>query len=83
MVLVRRKKKGTKFGTLQKSGRVTNVRTINLNRIKSSDPLAFAFGKFKGETTGTPIPRDKDLAPEFKRGFGEGRAIRIRRRKKK
>ena len=61
----------TKFDVMAKSGKVTTTHEIDLGKIKSPDPLAFAFGLTQGER-GNPKPKDKDLAPEFVRGWKEG-----------
>lgn len=75
--MARRKKKGTKFGTLTPEGKLINVSVIDLNKVKSNDPLAFAFGVSQGRA-GRTLPKRKGLAPEFVRGFKLGK----KRRKK-
>lgn len=45
---------------------------IDLNKIKSDDPLAFAYGYSQGRS-GIPISKEKGLAPEYVRGWKEGR----------
>jgi len=61
----------TKFGTLTKEGKIVNPMSIDLNKIKSPDPLAFAYGLFQGKS-GQPMSKDKGLAPEYIRGFKIG-----------
>jgi len=63
----------TKFGIMAKGGKVTTTHEIDLNKVKSPDPLAFAYGLVQGER-GNPLPKEKDLAPEFIRGWKEGHA---------
>lgn len=63
----------TKFGTLTKEGKVVNEMSVDLSKIKSTDPLAFAFGYFQGKS-GQPMSKDKGLAPEYIRGFKTGKA---------
>ena len=70
--MARRKKKGTMFGTLTPQGKVINVSIIDLKKVKSNDPLAFAFGVSQGRA-GKPFPKRKGLAPEFVRGFKLGK----------
>lgn len=67
-----RKKQGTLFGTLTSSGEVINKSVINLNKVKSNDPIAFAYGLHQGQT-GQPFPKEKGLASEYIRGFKLGR----------
>jgi len=38
---------------------------------KFPDPLAFAYGRVQGER-GNPLPKEKDLATEFVRGWKQG-----------
>jgi hypothetical protein len=61
----------TKFGVMAKGGKVTTTHEIDLNKIKSSDPLAYAYGLVQGER-GQPLGKDKDLAPEYIRGWKKG-----------
>jgi hypothetical protein len=61
-----------KFGTLTKNG-LTNVHIVDLNTVKSSDPLAFAYGQTQAKA-GVKLPslkskEYKDLAPEYIRGY--------------
>jgi hypothetical protein len=67
-------KRKTKFGMIEPSGKVITTYEIDLGKIKSSDPLAYAYGLFQGKI-GKPLPKDKDLAPEFIRGWKEGHEI--------
>lgn len=69
------KKKGTQFGTLTPSGEVKNSMIIDLNKIKSPDKLVYAYGFFQGKS-GQPISKDKNLAPEYIRGYKEGKKER-------
>lgn len=67
----------TKFGTLDKSGKETITHEIDLSKVKSSDPLAYAYGKVQGER-GEKISkatRGDKLAPEYIRGYKEGHAV--------
>jgi len=61
----------TKFGIIDKSGKVTTTHSIDLGKINSSDPLAYAFGLVEGER-GDPIQKGKGLAPEYIRGWKDG-----------
>ena len=61
----------TKFGVMGKSGKVTTTHEIDLSKVKSSDPLAYAFGLVRGER-GDPIEKEKGLASEYKRGWKTG-----------
>lgn len=64
----------TKFGVMDEYGKVTTTHEINLAQVKSSDPLAFAFGRVQGER-GEPMgkpERGEKFAPEFIRGWKEG-----------
>jgi len=70
------RKKGTQFGTLTPEGKVINAQTINLAEVKSDDPLAYAYGLFKGRI-GEKMPKERGLAPEFVRGFQKGKAERL------
>lgn len=62
----------TKFGTMTKEGKIINPMSIDLNKIKSPDPLAFAYGLFQGKS-GQQMSKDKGLAPEYIRGFKIGK----------
>lgn len=66
------KRKKTQFGVMDTSGKVTMTHSIDLGKIKSPDPLAYAYGFVQGQR-GTPMPKEKNLAPEFIRGWKEGR----------
>lgn len=71
-VLAKRKPK-TSFEVMDNQGNTKQVMNIDLANVKSPDPLAFAYGKFHG-IQGIKINRnDKDLAPEYIRGYEEGR----------
>jgi hypothetical protein len=52
--------------------------SVTPTKIKSKDPLAYAYGYIQARE-GRKMPKDKDLAPEFKRGFKEGK---IKKKKK-
>lgn len=62
----------TKFGTLTKEGKEINTMKIDLNKVKSTDPIAFAYGLFQGKS-GQKISKDKNLAPEYVRGLKLGK----------
>jgi len=62
----------TQFGILTPKGEVTKSMSINLSEVKSPDPLAYSYGFFQGKT-GQSISKDKDLAPEYIRGYKEGK----------
>jgi hypothetical protein len=68
-------KQKTQFGTLTPSGEVKNAMEIDLSKVKSPDPLAYAYGFFQGKS-GQPISKNKGLAPEYIRGYKEGRKVR-------
>ena len=67
----------TKFGKLEmKNGRLieTSVQAIDLSKVKSDDPLAYAYGLVQGER-GNPLgkaPKGDKFAPEYIRGWKEG-----------
>ena len=63
----------TKFGVFHPDGSLTNVINIDLNRIDSDDPIAYAYGLFHGSIN-TKLPNKtskkyKELASEYIRGF--------------
>jgi len=62
----------TKFGILTPEGKVEKSMAIDLSKIKSPDPLAFAYGLFQGKS-GQPMSKEKGLAPEYVRGYKEGK----------
>lgn len=66
-----KEKKKTKFGMIDHSGKVSITHEIDLSEVKSPDPLAYAYGLVQGER-GESLPKDKDLASEFIRGWKEG-----------
>ena len=68
----------TMFGTLTKTGEVVDKIEVELNTVPSSDPLAFMYGVYKGQSylgsqkNVRPINHDslfRDLDPEYLRGF--------------
>lgn len=61
----------TKFGVMAKGGKVTTTHEIDLSKVKSPDPIAYAYGLVQGER-GEQMPKGEDLAPEFIRGWKEG-----------
>ena len=67
---MKKQKQGTKFGILTPEG-VKNEMIININSVKSPDPLAYAYGFFQGKS-GQRISKDRNLAPEYVRGYKEG-----------
>ena len=69
------KQKGTQFGTLTPSGEIKDSMVIDLSKVKSSDPLAYAYGFFHGKS-GKSMSKGKNwdkLAPEYIRGYQEGK----------
>lgn len=60
---------------MTEEGKIVNAMEIDLSKIKSPDPLAYAYGFFQGKS-GQPISKDKDLAPEYVRGYKEGKKAR-------
>jgi hypothetical protein len=62
----------TQFGKMDSTGKVVVTHEINLSKLKSPDPLAYAYGLVQGER-GEPLPKQRGLAPEFIRGWKEGR----------
>ena len=64
-------KYATQFGILTPQGKITKSMSINLSEVKSPDPLAYSYGFFQGKT-GIPISKDKDLDPEYLKGYKEG-----------
>lgn len=61
----------TEFSVMNKSGQVTKTHEIDLSKIKSTDPLAYAFGFVEGER-GNKLSKEKNLASEYVRGWKEG-----------
>ena len=68
----------TKFGTLKPNGKVVNAMSIDLNKVKSPDPLAYAFGLFQGKLIGSRLGKTKGLAPEYIRGFKDGTKLKAK-----
>lgn len=62
----------TKFGILSPTGKETITHEIDLSEVKSPDPLAYAYGLVQGER-GQPLGKKSGLAPEYIRGWEEGR----------
>jgi len=60
----------THFGVMNKQGKVTKSMSINIGKIKSNDPLAYAYGYFQA-SSGQSMSKDKDLAPEYIRGYND------------
>ena len=60
----------TKFGTLTPNGVVDEIE-IDLNKVKSDDPIAYSYGFFKGKS-GKEMDKDDDLAKEYIRGYNDG-----------
>ena len=56
---------------MKKSGENVITHEIDLSKIKSSDPLAYAYGLVQGER-GEQKSKEKDLAPEYIRGWNDG-----------
>jgi len=73
-----KKKIGTKFGTLTPQGKVVNSMTININKLKSKDPLAYAYGMFQAKSGQKMAKAEKGdkLAPEFIRGYREAKTLK-------
>ena len=62
----------TKFGKIDSSGKVIITHSIDLSKIKSSDPLAYAYGFMQGQS-GEKLPKKKKhLASEYIRGWKDG-----------
>jgi hypothetical protein len=61
----------TEFGVMGKEGKVTVTHEIDLSKIKSPDPLAYAYGLVQGER-GESLRKEKGLASEYIRGWKEG-----------
>jgi hypothetical protein len=64
---------GTQFGVLTPSGKVEKSMSIDIGKVKSSDPLAYSYGYFQGKS-GQPMSKDKGLVPEYIRGYKDGKA---------
>lgn len=64
---------GTQFGVANKEGKVVKAMNINLSKVKSKDPLAYSYGYFQAKS-GQPMSKDKDLAPEYVRGYNEAKS---------
>lgn len=69
----RPEKKGTQFGILQPSGEVTEKMSIDINKVKSDDPLAYSYGYFQAKS-GQPMSKDKGLAKEYIRGYKDAKS---------
>lgn len=68
------KQKGTQFGTLTPSGEIKDSMIIDLANVKSDDPLAYAYGLFHGKSGKLIVKiKGEKLAPEYIRGYKEGR----------
>jgi hypothetical protein len=65
----------TQFGILTPEGKVEKSMAIDLSKIKSPDPLAYAYGFFQGKS-GQPMSKEKDLAKEYIRGYKEGKKVK-------
>jgi hypothetical protein len=64
----------TKFGILKPTGEEVITHEIDLSKIKSPDPIAYAYGLVQGER-GEPLgkpERGEKFASEFIRGWKEG-----------
>jgi hypothetical protein len=61
----------TKFGKIDSTGKVTITHEIDLSKVKSPDPLAYAYGFMQGQT-GVKMSKDKNLASEYIRGWKDG-----------
>ena len=58
----------TQFGVWKEGEREpVTTHEIDLSKVKSPDPLAYAYGLVQGER-GEPMPKERGLAPEFVRG---------------
>jgi hypothetical protein len=68
----------TKFATLTPEGE-KNVMSIDMSKVKSDDPIAYAYGFFKGKSGQQmdKAPKGDKLAKEYIRGFKEGRKARV------
>ena len=67
--------KKTQFGILTPEGKVEKSMEMDLSKIKSPDPLAYAYGFFQGKS-GQPMSKEKGLAKEYIRGYKEGKKAR-------
>ena len=70
----------THFGTLGPDGKVTDGTTVEMGKIPSDDPLAFAFG-FQQGLNGAKRPREgsedfAELAPAYVEGHKLGWQVR-------
>jgi hypothetical protein len=63
----------TEFGILQPSGKVAKSMSIDISKVKSDDPLAYSYGYFQAKS-GQLMSKDKDLAPEYIRGYKDAKA---------
>ena len=62
----------TKFGYIDSKGKQRVVLSLDLKKLKSKDPLAFAYGRSQG-LQGKKLPKNKKgLAREYIRGFKIG-----------
>ena len=62
----------TIFGRLTKEGKLVHQMKIDLQKVKSPDPLAYSYGFFEGKS-GETMSKGKGLAPEYIRGFKDGK----------
>ena len=62
----------TKFGKIDSTGKVMITHEIDLSKVKSPDPLAYAYGFTQGQS-GVKLPKSRRyLAPEYVRGWKDG-----------
>lgn len=68
-------KRTTTFGTMTPDGKIKNAMEIDLHAVPSDDPLAYAFGLFQGKSgmKMSKAGRGDKLAPEYVRGFKDGK----------
>ena len=62
----------TQFGDLTREGKVINSMEIDLSKVRSDDPLAYAYGFFHGKS-GKEMEKHRNLAKEYIRGYNDGK----------
>lgn len=78
--MAKKKRPAIEFGVLSSRGNIVGAMSIDISKIKSPDPLAFAYGYFQGKT-GIPKAKNKGLAPEYLRGYEKGKRERKKLKK--
>jgi hypothetical protein len=62
----------THFGVMDFSGNVTITHKIDLSKVKSKDPIAYAYGLAQGLRGESIQKSEEKLASEYIRGWNDG-----------